>query len=42
MILLVGIYGNAAGALATTRKGAIPSLGTIEEIHTLMQTENVY
>ncbi|NOU74365.1 carbohydrate kinase [Paenibacillus sp. LMG 31458] len=34
-------FANAAGALATTRKGAIPSLGTIEEIHTLIRTGNV-
>lgn len=30
-------FANAAGALATTRKGAIPSLGTIEQIQALMQ-----
>ncbi|OAS21827.1 carbohydrate kinase family protein [Paenibacillus oryzisoli] len=33
-------FANAAGALATTRKGAIPSLGTFEEIHALMQEGN--
>ncbi|MGO4499300.1 carbohydrate kinase [Paenibacillus sp. 2RAB27] len=30
-------FANAAGALATTRKGAIPSLGTLEEIRALMR-----
>ncbi|KRF06794.1 sugar kinase [Paenibacillus sp. Soil766] len=30
-------FANAAGALATTRKGAIPSLGTKEEIQALMR-----
>ena len=30
-------FANAAGALATTRKGAIPSLGTIGDIHALMR-----
>lgn len=34
-------FANAAGAFATTRKGAIPSLGTIEEIDALMRAENV-
>ncbi|MDQ0885484.1 fructokinase [Paenibacillus sp. V4I9] len=34
-------FANAAGALATIRKGAIPSLGTIEEIDALMLAENV-
>ncbi|WP_261304325.1 carbohydrate kinase family protein [Paenibacillus andongensis] len=34
-------FANAAGALATTRKGAIPSLGTIEEIEALLRAENV-
>lgn len=34
-------FANAAGAFATTRKGAIPSLGTIEEIHTLIKVGNV-
>lgn len=33
-------FANAAGALATTRKGAIPSLGTLEEIHTLVRDGN--
>ncbi|MGQ7889801.1 carbohydrate kinase family protein [Paenibacillus sp. WC2504] len=33
-------FANAAGALATTRKGAIPSLGTLEEIHTLVKDGN--
>ncbi|MDD9271668.1 carbohydrate kinase [Paenibacillus sp. GCM10023248] len=32
-------FANAAGALATTRKGAIPSLGTMAEIETLMQSK---
>lgn len=32
-------FANAAGALATTRKGAIPSLGTMAEIETLIQAE---
>ncbi|OPH48197.1 sugar kinase [Paenibacillus ferrarius] len=31
------IFANAAGALAATRKGAIPSLGTLEEINTLIR-----
>ncbi|CAN7605466.1 carbohydrate kinase family protein [Paenibacillus sp. LjRoot56] len=30
-------FANAAGALATTRKGAIPSLGTMEEIQALIR-----
>ncbi|NOU67676.1 carbohydrate kinase [Paenibacillus sp. LMG 31461] len=30
-------FANAAGALATTRKGAIPSLGTLEEIRALIR-----
>ncbi|WP_312876173.1 carbohydrate kinase family protein [Paenibacillus alginolyticus] len=34
-------FANAAGALATTRKGAIPSLGTFEEIEALMRSGNV-
>ncbi|RTE04339.1 hypothetical protein EJQ19_26640 [Paenibacillus whitsoniae] len=34
-------FANAAGALATTRKGAIPALATAEEIHILMQKEAV-
>jgi len=34
-------FANAAGALATTRKGAIPSLGIIEEIDALMRAEHV-
>jgi fructokinase len=34
-------FANAAGALAATRKGAIPSLDTIEEIEALMQAGNV-
>ncbi|MDU0205401.1 PfkB family carbohydrate kinase [Paenibacillus sp. MAH-36] len=33
-------FANAAGALATTRKGAIPSLGTLEEIHALVRDGN--
>ncbi|MNY69750.1 ribokinase [compost metagenome] len=33
-------FANAAGALATTRKGAIPSLGTIAEIDALMREGN--
>lgn len=33
-------FANAAGAVATTRKGAVPSLGTIEEINKLIGVGN--